>query len=144
MDAIKINPSYPQKVEVVGKVNTNFSTDSPFPISFPESVLQHVSEGNDLLKTAVGNSNTWVFAKPSSGYYNVHVDALYIVEPTSGLTQIVPLGSCYYNLSTTQITAMENGFHNFNILYPATTRAYVIYSKVGNDMQAEQIVYSLQ
>lgn len=140
----KYEKLYPQLVEVVNEIKASIDAESEVPVKLPSSLIQHIGDNNDLLKSAVGNSNTWVFAKPSAGYYNVHVCALYLVEAKTGFVTVVPIGSDYYNLSVAQIGVMENGFHILNVMYPSTTSAKVVYTKIGNNMEAETIVYSLQ
>ena len=133
---------FPQKVEVI---NQNGTSENPQKSEITNLPLN--GAGTRLLADVTltgGAASIGQLVKPTSGNYNVHVDSLFIVDSSVGTTVVVPLGSNYYNLSPAQISSMESGFHNLNVLYPATVRAYVIYSKISYTSVAEQIVYSLQ
>lgn len=132
-----------QNVFVVNPIECKIDENSDLTVKFPDSYLKSVGD-TKLVNTAPSNSNTWVFAKPNAGYFNVHVCCALITDPNTSFSMVLPLGSDYYNLNNTQIGSMESGFQYLNVLYPSTYSCKVIYTKIGNDMVADTVVYSLQ
>lgn len=132
-----------QNVYVVNPIECKIDENSDLTVNFPDSYLKVVGD-TKLVNTSPSNSNTWVFAKPNAGYFNIHVCCALVADSGTGLNLVLPLGSDYYNMSAAQITAMESGFQYLNVLYPASYSCKVIYTKIGNNMEADTVVYSLQ
>lgn len=132
-----------QNVYVVNPIECKIDENSDLTVKFPDSYLKTVGD-TKLVNTSPSNSNTWVFAKPNAGYFNVHVCFALVTDPNTSFSMVLPLGSDFYNLNNTQIGSMESGFQYLNVLYPSTCSCKVIYTKVGNDMVVDTVVYSLQ